>query len=135
MAKKSEKSEASTNKTLNLSTAKVSTGEIKYGSVYEIMGRNVSPYKATSYGEYQKQLQKMNLPALHEHAYEVGVIPTDRRENMIDRLEQKYLELEGKKAAAVAYREQQEKVGSNTQMTVEAENALKSILKKGRPAV
>ena len=106
MAKASKTSKVSTANSnepiIDLSHAEVATGEIKdFSSVYEILGRRTNPYKVNTFEEYKAKIGRMNLIDLQEHAYELGEAPIASRERLIDRLERKYLEAEGKKKTAI----------------------------------
>lgn len=80
-------------KKIDITTAQVADGALKAPrSVYEIVGvKNVS-YRERTYASYQSQLRKMDLVELHDHAYEVGSVPSPSKEITIDRLERKYLQ-------------------------------------------
>lgn len=88
---------------LNLTTAKIADGSLPApANVYEIIGHKTSVYRTSNYGEYQRFLKGLNLADMQDHAYDVGEVPIDSRDVLIDRLERRFLEETSKFAAAKA---------------------------------
>jgi len=111
---------------LDLATAKIADGALTApANVYEIIGHKVSVYTTSDYLTYQKQLRGMALYDMQEHAHEVGEIPTDNREVLIDRLERRFLEATSKFAAAKAK-------SSDSNTAVSADSKVLEFLKRGR---
>ncbi len=79
-------------KKLNLDTAKQVDGALPtVRSVYDLVGAQTLRYRETSFGSYQSRLRRMNLLELHDHAFEVGEVPSPSQDAMIDRLERRFL--------------------------------------------
>jgi hypothetical protein len=57
----------------------------------EIMGESLSIYTAQSSDEYRAQLTEMNMTDLQAHAYKVGLVPTQDRKVLNDRLVQEFV--------------------------------------------
>ena len=101
---------------LNVATAKVTDGALKsYASVYDIIGFKTSVYRTSDAKEYSESIRKMNLPKLHDHAQEVGVVPVADYGVLLDRLDRKFLESAGRYAATKATSEISNKVVPNQQ--------------------
>lgn len=80
-------------KKLDLATAKQADGALpSMRQIEEMVGIKGTSYWEKSYGEYQTMLRSKNLIELHDHAFEVGVVPASHRDMMIDRLERKFLQ-------------------------------------------
>ena len=58
----------------------------KYKSVYEICGMKDSTYRTNDPAKYEAFLREMNLADLQNHSYEMGLLPTDNRNLMLDKL-------------------------------------------------
>jgi len=57
----------------------------------EIMGESLSVYTAQSSEEYRVQLIEMNMTDLQSHAYKIGLVPTEDRKVLTDRLVQEFI--------------------------------------------
>lgn len=79
-------------KKVNLATAKVADGALSAPkSVYEICGISTHGYNTTNLDDYKGSIKAMNLMQLQEEAYNKGVLPTDSRDMLVDRLEKKFI--------------------------------------------
>jgi len=58
----------------------------KYKTVYEICGMKDRTYKTNDIKVYEAFLREMNLADLQGHSYDIGILPTDNRSLMIDKL-------------------------------------------------
>jgi dsDNA-binding SOS-regulon protein len=56
----------------------------------EILGESLSVYTAQNSDEYRGQLTEMNMTDLQAHAYKVGLVPTEDRKVLMDRLVQEF---------------------------------------------
>jgi len=65
-------------------------------SLDEILGESLSIYTAKSSDEYRNQLSEMNLSDLQSHAYKVGLIPTEDRRLLTDRLVSEFMKFNSK---------------------------------------
>lgn len=65
-------------------------------SLDEILGENLSIYTAKSSEEYRAQLSEMNMTDLQSHAYKVGLIPTEDRRLLTDRLVSEFMKFNSK---------------------------------------
>ena len=61
-----------------------------YGSLDQILGENISVYKASNVEEYQSQIAEMNQTDLQTHALKVGLIPIEDRRILVGRLVQEF---------------------------------------------
>lgn len=59
-------------------------------SIEEIMGYGTK-YKTANFSEYQEQIRAYTNVDLHDHAYELGIVPVDPKELLYDRLEKHFL--------------------------------------------
>jgi hypothetical protein len=59
-------------------------------SLDEILGETLSVYTANSSDEYRGQLAEMNMTDLQAHAYKIGLVPTQDRKVLTDRLVQEF---------------------------------------------
>jgi hypothetical protein len=59
-------------------------------SLDEILGETLSVYTANSSDEYRGQLAEMNMTDLQAHAYKIGLVPTQDRKVLTDRLIQEF---------------------------------------------
>jgi len=66
------------------------TPQNAYGSLDQILGENVSVYKATTSEEYRQQIAEMNQTDLQAHALKVGLIPIEDRKVLVARLAQEF---------------------------------------------
>jgi hypothetical protein len=60
-------------------------------SLDEILGETLSVYTANSSDEYRGQLAEMNMTDLQAHAYKIGLVPTQDRKVLTDRLVQEFV--------------------------------------------
>ena len=62
-------------------------------SVYGLMGKSIFPYTQKTVDEYRLSLVDMNFADLQRHAIEIAnIVPnTNKREQLIDKLEREYL--------------------------------------------
>ena len=58
----------------------------KHKSVYEICGMKESVYRTNEPAKYEAFLREMNMADLQNHSYEMGLLPTDNRGLMLDKL-------------------------------------------------
>jgi hypothetical protein len=65
-------------------------------SLDEILGENLSIYTAKSSDEYRSQLSEMNLSDLQSHAYKIGLIPTEDRRLLTERLVGEFMKFNSK---------------------------------------
>ncbi len=71
-------------------------------SLDEILGEKLSIYTAKSSEEYRSQLSEMNMTDLQSHAYKVGLIPTEDRRLLTDRLVSEFMKYNSKYGSNVA---------------------------------
>lgn len=71
-------------------------------SLDEILGEKLSIYTAKSSEEYRRQLSEMNMTDLQSHAYKVGLIPTEDRRLLTDRLVSEFMKYNSKYGSNVA---------------------------------
>lgn len=60
-------------------------------SLDEILGEKLSIYTAKNTEEYRGQLAEMNMTDLQAHAYKIGLIPTQDRKILSDRLVNEFI--------------------------------------------
>lgn len=60
-------------------------------SLDEILGESISIYTAKNSEEYRGQLAEMNMTDLQTHAYKIGLVPTQDRKVLTDRLVQEFV--------------------------------------------
>ena len=65
-------------------------------SLDEILGEKLSIYTAKSSEEYKGQLAEMNMTDLQSHAYKVGLVPTQDRRILTDRLVSEFMKFNSK---------------------------------------
>jgi len=65
-------------------------------SLDEILGEKLSIYTAKSSEEYRVQIAEMNMTDLQSHAYKVGLIPTEDRRILTDRLVSEFMKFNSK---------------------------------------
>jgi hypothetical protein len=84
------------NVTLNASVqvdGKAQSGNVPeslYGSLDQILGENISVYKAGTVDEYRAQIAEMNQTDLQTHALKIGLIPIEDRRILVGRLVQEF---------------------------------------------
>lgn len=61
-----------------------------YGSLDQILGENISVYKAKDAEEYRQQIADMNQTDLQSHALKIGLIPVEDRKVLVARLVQEF---------------------------------------------
>lgn len=61
-----------------------------YGSLDQILGENISVYKAKDIEEYRQQIADMNQTDLQSHALKIGLIPIEDRKVLVARLVQEF---------------------------------------------
>ena len=66
-------------------------GKTMPSSLDEILKENLSVYSAQSSEEYRSQLAEMNMTDLQAHAYKIGLVPTEDRRLLTDRLVHEYM--------------------------------------------
>jgi hypothetical protein len=71
-------------------------------SLDEILGETLSIYTASSSDEYRKQLAEMNMTDLQAHAYKIGLVPTQDRKILTDRLVQEFVKWNSRYGSNVA---------------------------------
>ena len=71
-------------------------------SLDDILGENLSIYTAKSSDEYRSQLCEMNMTDLQSHAYKIGLVPTDDRRILTDRLNQEFIKWNSRHGSNVA---------------------------------
>jgi hypothetical protein len=71
-------------------------------SLDEILGEKLSIYTAKSSEEYKGQLAEMNMTDLQSHAYKVGLVPTQDRRLLTDRLVSEFMKYNSKYGSNVA---------------------------------
>lgn len=67
-----------------------------FTSLDEILGESLSVYSAKDSDEYAKQLSEMNMTDLQSHAYKLGLIPTEDRRLLTERLIHEYAKWKSK---------------------------------------
>lgn len=60
-------------------------------SLDEILGETLSVYTASSSDEYRGQLAEMNMTDLQSHAYKIGLVPTQDRKVLTERLVKEFV--------------------------------------------
>lgn len=95
-----------TRKKLDIATAQQADGALpSFTSVYELVGIKDRRYMERTFADYSARLDQMGLPELHDHAYNMGVVPSPSRGLMIKRLQERFLdENPDQRAAVVAER-------------------------------
>lgn len=71
-------------------------------SLDEILGEKLSIYSAKSSEEYKSQLAEMNMTDLQSHAYKVGLVPTEDRRILTDRLVSEFMKYNSKYGSNIA---------------------------------
>lgn len=71
-------------------------------SLDEILGETLSIYTAKSSEEYRSQLAEMNMTDLQSHAYKIGLVPTEDRKILTDRLIQEFTKWNSRYGSNVA---------------------------------
>ena len=71
-------------------------------SLDEILGETLSVYTANSSDEYRGQLAEMNMTDLQAHAYKIGLVPTQDRKVLTDRLVQEFAKWNSRYGSNVA---------------------------------
>jgi hypothetical protein len=71
-------------------------------SLDEILGETLSLYTAKSSEEYSGQLAEMNMTDLQSHAYKIGLIPTQDRKVLTDRLVKEFVKWNSRYGSNVA---------------------------------
>lgn len=80
-------------KKVDLSTAHVADGQTASSqSVYDLVGIPSHGYSTTNLEQYRRGIIAMNLIQLQDEAYDKGVLATENRDILIDRLERKFLQ-------------------------------------------
>lgn len=60
-------------------------------SLDEILGEALSVYTANNSDEYRGQLAEMNMTDLQSHAYKIGLVPTQDRKVLTERLVKEFV--------------------------------------------
>lgn len=92
-------------------------------SLDEILGETLSIYTVKSSEDYRKQLAEMNMTDLQAHAYKIGLVPTEDRKVLTDRLVQEFIKWSSRYGSNVA-------TGAVKTMT-ELDDRAKKILREG----
>jgi hypothetical protein len=92
-------------------------------SLDEILGEKLSIYTAKSTDEYRGQLAEMNMTDLQAHAYKIGLIPTQDRKVLSDRLVNEFIKWNS--------RFQSPDSNVNIQSITELDNKAQKILREG----
>lgn len=71
-------------------------------SLDEILGETLSIYTARGSEEYRAQLAEMNMTDLQSHAYKIGLVPTEDRKILTDRLIQEFVKWSSRYGSNVA---------------------------------
>ena len=71
-------------------------------SLDEILGEKLSIYTAKSSEEYRGHLAEMNMTDLQSHAYKIGLVPTQDRRILTDRLVSEFMKYNSKYGSNVA---------------------------------
>jgi hypothetical protein len=71
-------------------------------SLDEILGETLSVYTANSSDEYRGQLAEMNMTDLQSHAYKIGLVPTQDRKVLTDRLVKEFVKWNSRYGSNVA---------------------------------
>ena len=71
-------------------------------SLDEILGETLSIYTANSSDEYRGQLAEMNMTDLQSHAYKIGLVPTQDRKVLTDRLVQEFVKWNSRYGSNIA---------------------------------
>ncbi len=79
---------------VSFDSLKCTDGEAKprYRSAYEIVGFKQHDYRTSNIAEYEANLSRMNLADLQSHGFEMGLLPSDNRSMLIERLLRKFRE-------------------------------------------
>jgi len=64
-------------------------------TVQEVMGYT-SGYSEASLQEYQEKIEAMTDTDLHEHAIEMGIVPTHNKVLLVDKLERQFIAAQNK---------------------------------------
>ena len=110
-------------KRLNIETAEQADGALEATrSAYDIAGIRDVRYRETTFAAYREKLAGMDLIELHDHAYDLAVVPSASRPETIKRLEDKYLSVNpeqriayGKERQAAAARAEDETVAQRAE--------------------
>lgn len=92
-------------------------------SLDEILGEKLSIYTAKSKDEYRGQLAEMNMTDLQAHAYKIGLIPTQDRKVLSDRLVNEFIKWNS--------RFQSQDSNVNIKSITELDNKAQKILREG----
>lgn len=87
-------------------------------TVQEIMGYT-SGYSEASLQEYQQKIEAMSDGDLHEHAIEMGIVPTHNKVLLVDKLERQFIAAQNK----FLYK------NNGSKLTKESEEALRKLLR------
>jgi hypothetical protein len=90
-------------------------------SLDEILGETLSIYTANSSDEYRGQLSEMNMTDLQAHAYKIGLVPTQDRKVLTDRLAQEFMKWNSRYGSNIA----QGKVKSVEDLDAKAQKILR----------
>lgn len=72
-----------------------------FSSLDEILGESLCLYKTTNTEEYSKFLSEMNMTDLQAHAYKIGLVPTQDRKVLTDRLVAEFIKWQSKTNSCV----------------------------------
>jgi 1-aminocyclopropane-1-carboxylate deaminase/D-cysteine desulfhydrase-like pyridoxal-dependent ACC family enzyme len=92
-------------------------------SLDEILGERLSIYTAKNSEEYRRHLAEMNMTDLQAHAYKIGLIPTQDRKVLSDRLVNEFIKWSS--------RFQSPDSNVNIQSITELDNKAQKILREG----
>ena len=102
---------------------KVEKNQKQPSSLDEILGETLSIYTANSSEQYRGQLAEMNMTDLQAHAYKIGLIPTQDRKVLSDRLVNEFIKWNS--------RFQSPDSNVNIQSITELDNKAQKILREG----
>jgi hypothetical protein len=122
----------SSNKKVNSKNAKITDLKQVHGkdesaqkrvptTLDEILGESISIYTAQTHDEYATQLSDMNMTDLQAHAFRVGLVPTEDRKLLVDRLKTEF----NKHASKFTGKVNAGKIQSVDQMSAEAMKILR----------
>lgn len=96
MAKKKSTKEVTAAKPVNIDTMKQTHAALSGPRAVETLMGYGTKYKTADFSEYQGQIRAMTDIDLHDHAYDVGVVPVDPKDLLYDRLEKHFLSQQSK---------------------------------------
>lgn len=73
----------------------------RYSSLDEILGESLCLYNTKDKEEYASYLSEMNMTDLQAHAYKIGLVPTQDRKILSDRLLHEFIKWQSKTNSCV----------------------------------